>query len=172
MNSRKIRSLAGAAALCLLTGPAFADDCAPVISSTIASAKAPHSSTVARTDASGHSSVGHLVQTTDLAYIERNGKWVSLKNSSQDLVDRVNENLKTTKLTCTRSGTEAINGEPTTVYTVHTENEGSTSDAKVWISAQNLQVKTDVHTEGTHAVTTVDYAHVKAPEGAAPLARQ
>ena len=159
----------GATALVVLTTPAIADDCAPVNTALMTVAKTPYSETITTTDSAGKPVTSHMVQTATTKYIERNGKWTSLPVSSADLVDTLNEQIKTGKMTCTRVGADSVNGQAAVVYMVHRENEGNVSDAKLWISARNRQLKAEITASGKHFVTMSDYDHVQAPAGATPL---
>lgn len=146
--------------------PAFAEDCGPVKAAMMVGAQTPVTTTVTKTDARGTKSVSQIVQTATLKYVQaRNGKWYALKISFKDLMD----NFKTTKLACQRAGTDTVNGEPATIYKIHSENDGSANDFRLWISAKNLALKSESHVEGATAVSTYDYVHVQAPANAIPM---
>src|SRR5262249_11707432 len=105
-------------------------------------------------------------------YVERNGIWTSLAISSADLVDTLNKMLKTAKITCKRTGTEQVDGQSTTIYSVHIENEGTVTDSKVWISDQNRQLKSETTSGRNHFSSTFDYDHAQPPEGAKPAGQR
>jgi enamine deaminase RidA (YjgF/YER057c/UK114 family) len=159
------------AALAFSASPALADDCATVVASMKATAVTPYASTATRTDPQGKPQTRHMIRTTTKTYVEDHGGWVEMDITSQDLTDTINEQLKTAKMTCQKVGTEAVNGQATTVYTVHIENEGSISDNKLWLNAKNLPLKTVVKIQGMKADTeaTYDYDHVQAPADAKPI---
>jgi hypothetical protein len=92
--------------------------------------------------------------------------------SSAELVDTLNNEFKTAKLNCRRTGTEQVNGLQTTVYTVHMEMGGTVTEGTLWISAQNRQMKSDMSVNGRHFTATFDYEHVQPPAGAKPLGQR
>lgn len=149
-----------------------ADDCAPVSAAMMAAASLPYSETVTTADAGGKPTTSHIVQTATTKYVERNGQWTSLPISSADLMDELKEKLKTSKMTCKRGGTEAVNGQPATIYVVHDVTDGDVSDGTLWISAQNRELKGDMNVGGRHFITLFDYDHVQAPAGAKPIGRR
>ena len=136
------------------------------------SAKTPYSETIVSPGPGGKMVTSHMVQTATLKYVERNGKWASLPVSSRDLVETLNDTLKTGKITCQRTGTEQVNGQSTTVYTVHIEYKGVVTDGRTWISAQNRQLKSDLTVNGKHFSSTFDYDHVQPPAGAKPIGQR
>ncbi len=162
------RAAVGALALCAAAAPALADDCATVNAALMQTAKTPYSETITRTVA-GKQIVSHMVQTPSVKYVESNGRWVSMNITSKDLIDTMNEQMKTAKMTCHRVGAETVNGLPAAIYTVHVENQGSVSDSKLWISPQNLEVKSEMQVNGMKFSVLLDYSHVQPPANAKPL---
>ena len=107
--------------------------------------------------------VSGVIQTATTKYVEtKNGKWYAMDISFKDLLDTV----KATKLTCEQTGSEAVGGAPATVYRVHTESDGNSTDGKMWISAQGLIVKGEYQAANTTAVSTYQYGAVKPPPNA------
>jgi len=163
--------LIGATVLLVLAAPAFADDCTPVKTALMTIAKTPYSETITTTDAAGKPVTSHMVQTATTKYVERNGKWTALPVSSAELVDTLNAENKTGKMTCTRVSPDTVNGQPAVIYMVRRENNGTIIEGKLWISSQNRQLKAEMTSAGRHFITTTDYDHVQAPVGAAPPGR-
>jgi len=166
------RIFLGAAVLLVSAAPARADDCTQPMSAMLVSAKTPYSETIVSPDPGGKMVTSHMIQTATVKYVERNGSWTSLPVPSADLVDTLKDMLKTAKITCRRTGTEQVNGRPTTVYSVHMENHGVLTDGTLWISAQNRQVKSDTTAGGKHFTATFDYDHVQPPAGAKPVGQR
>jgi hypothetical protein len=160
-----------AAVFGLTATPAFADDCALVIAALTASAKTPSNSTITHTGPGGKPVINHMVQTATAKYVETDGKWKSMNVSIQETLNGMNEMIKTAKMSCHRTGAESVNGQPVTVYAVHVENQGTTSDSKIWVSAKNLQLKSEMTVGDTHFVTTADYDHVQVPTNATPMGK-
>ena len=166
------RTVLGAAIVVVLAAPAWADDCAQPTAAMMVSAKTPYSETIVFPGPGGKIVTSHIVQTATIKYVERNGKWTSLPVSSADLVGTLNDLLKTAKMTCRRTGTDRVDGQQTTVYTVRMENEGVVTDSTLWISAQNRQLKSETTVGGKHYTSTLDYDHVHPPAGAKPVGQR
>ena len=166
------RIFLGVVVLVVSAAPAWADDCTQPMAAMMVSAKTPYSETIVSPGLGGKMVTSHMVQTATIKYVERNGSWTSLPVSSPDLVHTLNDMLKTAKITCKRTGTEQVNGQPTTVYTVHMENQGVVTDSTLWISAQNRQLKSDTTVDGKHFGATFDYDHVQPPAGAKPVGQR
>jgi hypothetical protein len=160
------RIFLGAGVLVVSAAPAWADDCTQPTAAMMVSAKTPYTETVVSSSPDGKTVTSHIVQTATIKYVERTGGWTALPISSPDLVDSLNRMLKTAKITCKRTGTELVNGQPATVYTVHLENQGVVSDSTLWISAQNRELKSDTTVNGKHFGETFDYDDVQPPAGA------
>jgi hypothetical protein len=169
MDPRKNFIAAGVVLLGLSAAPAFADDCAAVTASMMATAKTPYKSTISRAGKDGKPLISHMVQTPTAKYVETDGKWVTMPISSQDMIDQLGEMLKTVKMTCRLDGSQSVNGQPASIYLVHTENDGTVSDNKIWISAQNLPLKSEINVDGRQYVSTYDYSDVQPPAGAPPV---
>ena len=152
--------------------PAWADDCTQPTAAMMVSAKTPYSETILSPGPGGKMVTSHVIQTATTKYVERNGSWTSLPVSSSDLVDTLNDMLKTAKITCKRTGAEQVNGQQTTVYSVHMESQGVVTDGTLWISAQNRQLKSDTTVAGKHFTATFDFDHVQPPAGARPVGRR
>ena len=172
MFSDTNRIFLGAVVLVVSAAPAWADDCTQPTAAMMVSAKTPYSETIVSSGPGGKMVTSHMVQTATIKYVERNGGWTSLPVSSSDLVDTLNAMLKTAKTICKRTGTEQVNGQPTTVYTVHMENHGVITDSTLWIAAQNRQLKSDMTVDGKHFSATFDYDHVQPPAGAKPVGQR
>ena len=163
MNSTTGIALALLAAI--TATPALADDCDVVKAATIAAAETPHSS-VQTTTTNGTTITSSIIQTSTTLYVQVGGAWHASAMSAQDRLKLVTDNFKTAKVTCTKVGTETMNGEPVTVYANHLENEGVVADSKIWISAKGLPLKTENHPEGAPvSVSTSDYEHFAPPPG-------
>ena len=166
------RAAIGTTIFVVLAAPAWADDCTQPTAALMVTAKTPYSETIVFPGPDGKMLTSHLVQTATSKYVERNGNWTSMPVSSADLVDTLNDEFKTAKWNCRRTGTEQVNGQQTTVYTVHVENGGAVTDSTLWISAQNRQLKSEMTVNGKHFSATFDYEHVQPPAGAKPLGQR
>ncbi len=166
------RAAIGTTIFVVLAAPVWADDCTQPIAALMVTAKTPYSETIVSAGPDGKMVTSHMVQTPTSKYVERVGGWTLMPISSADLVDTLNDMLKTAKMTCKRTGTDQVNGQPTAVYTVHVENGDVVTDGTLWISAQNRQLKSDMTVNGKHFSATFDYDNVQPPAGAKPLGQR
>jgi hypothetical protein len=151
----------------ILSAPALADECS---SAMLASAQKPVSMQATETDAHGKQKQMRMVQTANTVYIlDENGQWKSMSATLKEKYDATVGELKTSKTTCQRVGSDSVNGASTTVYAVHVDNEGSISDNKIWVAANQLVLKSDSLIEGTRYVSVYDYAHLTPPANATPV---
>jgi len=59
-----------------------------------------------------------------------------------------------------------VNGQPTIVYEVQVDTEGVSMDSKMWVSSQNLIVKSEGNDGASHYTTIYDSSHVTPPANA------
>jgi hypothetical protein len=162
-------ALFGTAALAaaLLAAPAYADDCAaPIAAMRLAPTRSYTATSISTVG--GHPSTSQIVLVNGQLYLQIGGVWHLSHMSAQQMLATINDNLKTSKMTCTRGGSETVNGQSATIYMVHNVNHGFTSDNRVWISSAGLPVKTEVNlgASGGKIVSTYDYSHAAVPPGA------
>ena len=161
VNSRILITLGFAA----LTAPVLADDCTSVKNAMLNSGHTPHNVLVTKTDAKGKKTVTRQVQTVDNKYVQTpDGKWHAMNIAIKDL----NNDLSGIQ-TCRRGGSESVGGESTAVYDVHMNLEGTLSDNRVWVSAQNRVLKSEAVIEGVHYTTEYDFGHVTPPANAVSM---
>ncbi|HTZ72053.1 MAG TPA: hypothetical protein VMB71_15465 [Acetobacteraceae bacterium] len=153
----------------LISARAWAGDCAQVDATMTAMATTPYSSVVTGTDPEGHPIASRMVQTSTHKYVQTHGKWIAMAISSKDLLDNLSEERKSGKITCTRAGSGDVNGQPAAIYLVHIESEDIKSASKVWISAQNLVLKSEDSANGMKGSVIYDYTHTDPPKDATPL---
>lgn len=151
----------------LLATPALADDCVAARSAIADTTHTPVSTTSTKTDAQGKQSVTRMIQTATHKYVQTaSDGWDSLNISIQDLIDTLNA----TKLSCRRSGSDSVNGEPAAVYDVRMEQDGTISDTSIWVSSRsNLIMKAEQGAGGARHTTVYDYSHVTPPAGATEM---
>jgi len=144
--------------------PALANDCAVAAKSAmVATAQKPLSTITTKTSAQGKQSVTRTVQTETNKYVQvESGEWYSMDIAIKDLID----NSKSTKVVCKRSGSDMVNGQPTIVYEVQIDTEGIIMESKMWVSAQNLILKSEGNEGTSHYTTIYDSSHVTPPTNA------
>jgi hypothetical protein len=147
--------------------PADADDCTSAMTAT---AQRPVSAVTTKIDAQGKQSTLGMVQTMTTQYIQTtDGQWHSVGVTVQDKIGAAADDLKTSKITCARTGIGLVNGVPATIYAVHRDSDGDVSDSKVWVASNFLIRRSEGSVEGVHYVTLYDYAHVSPPANAKPV---
>jgi hypothetical protein len=158
------RYLLIAMTLAALSAPALADDCAAAKSAMLDSGHKPHSVTVTSIDAQGKQFVTKQVQTATNKYVQtKDGKWYAMNIAIKDL----NDNTDSVK-TCSRVGSDTVNGESTTVYAINIDQAGMMLDQKIWVSSKNLILKSEGKMNGTRLVTTFDFSNATPPANATP----
>jgi hypothetical protein len=129
----------------------------------------------AQTDArlhGGRPSVSESIWTGTVDYVMYRGKWMK---SPIDMAEiRKTSKLAATKVkaTCSHLRDESVNGEPATVWRIHSVSELDTSDTDLWISrSSGLLLKSDAHQDvggalgKSHIVARYDYTNVRPPAG-------
>ncbi len=165
-NTRRwIVALLGLAALG--APPALADGCTAVKAAMLAAAQKPHTSIIAG-ERNGKLVTSRMIQTQDHRYIERDAKWYSMPFTASEFAE-MKARLEASKVSCTRIGSEAVDGSSATVYTVHVVNENDTSDHRIWIGADGLPLKTETKAGGGRYTSVLDFAHAAAPADAVPM---
>lgn len=166
--------LMGLAPFGLLVDRASAADCDAVLAAMVNTARTPYAST---TNASGAAAQGtpvlvHIVQTPTAKYVERAGKWYRLDISSQELIDNLNEKVKTAKMNCASLGSQQLDGRSVDVFSEHDEQDGTVSDGKLYVSAQKRLAKVEATIDGRHSITTYDYDNVQVPASSVPAGQR
>jgi hypothetical protein len=103
-------------------------------------------------------------------YVLSAGKWTRAQMTSAEMTSKQEENRRTAKDVCHAVREEMVNGEAATVYSTHSDNDGSKIDATVWISKSKglpLKEEMDMDVGGgagkTHISMRYEYANVKPP---------
>jgi hypothetical protein len=158
------------------TRAAIADDasCKPVFEAITRLVKTPnHQFLVQSSDAPGSApQSGEMIFTGKTTYILHDGKWQTSTITTEETLQRDEENRKNSKTTCRALRDESVEGVSATVYTLHSESEVGKSDGQIWISkasALPLRQKIDLAlngiTEKNHVETRFVYSGVAPPAG-------
>lgn len=154
-------------------GIAFADDCSAVTAAMLVVAKTPYSETLTRPAADGKPALtGHVVQTSTTKYVETNGRWMAMDVSIQDMVDTVNEDIKSGGLKCRRVGDDPVNGHAAVAYEVEDNKDGTSITSKLWIGSDQRILRADTKTARGAYTALYDYEHVDPPKGVTPVNRK
>lgn len=164
----QFQSASFAAFAALLASHALAaDDCAQVRAATLAGVSRPYAASIKVDSGNDLPLTSHVVMTGDKMYVEMRRVWNSTPMTTKELIDKVNKTTLKDQLTCQRSGEETIEGAATTLFIVDDQTPAHASHSRIWIAANGLPLKTEVHLRGVGVVTSLfDYEHVQPPDGA------
>ena len=124
---------------------------------------APVSTITTKTTAQGKQSVTRTVQTEKNKYVQtESGEWYSMDIGIKDVID----DTKSTKVMCRSGGTDTVNGQPMISYELKTDNEGTMREYKIWVSSQNLILKSEGIQDTSKYTTVFDSTHVTPPANA------
>ncbi|HEY4985464.1 MAG TPA: hypothetical protein VII39_02490 [Bradyrhizobium sp.] len=161
----QIRFAALAATLFASTA-AHAGDCSALMAATRAGATKPYSSTIVMTHPGKPPETSHAVMTGDKMYVQVEGVWHAVRMGTKELLQTIDDNAKTAKMTCVHKGEGEVNGQPATIWSAHVVNQGMTSENTVWIGRSGLPLKTESDLgDGLTVVSVLDYAHYAVPAG-------
>lgn len=162
--------LAATALAFSLASPARADDCAPVKAAMLQTVRTPHTITINRIKG-GKPVTNHMIQTKDAKYVEVNGKWRTLPFSQDDFRE-MEKSFNEITFTCKQLGRDSVDGHSATVYSSHYKNEDTEGDAKLWIGADGLPLKSETTHDGQLTSSAYDFAHADAPADATPIGKR
>jgi hypothetical protein len=166
MFLRTVAFAASAALFAVAPFAASADDCGVAWGAMRAGIQKPYASTITITRAGGKPETSHAVMMGDKMYVEVQGAWHTVPMTSTEMLADMDQKRKTTKASCQRVGDEIMGGQPSTIYAVHSDNEGKVSDNKIWVSkALGMPVKTESHIGDMVLVSVMDYSNVHTPAG-------
>jgi hypothetical protein len=165
MKSHMLSSAIGAiCATVAFSQSALADDCAVAAKSAmLATAQKPVSTITTKTSAQGKQSVTRTVQIETNKYVQmESGEWYSMDVAIKDVID----NTKSSKVMCKRSGSDMVNGQPAIFYELRIDTDGTIMESKIWVSSQNLVLKSEGIQGASHYTTVFDSSHVTPPANA------
>lgn len=102
-------------------------------------------------------------------YVTINGQWKVSPISMADMQKQQEENRRNSKYGCRLLREESVDGEPASVFHVHSENDDVKSDGDVWVSRSRgliLREEIDMNTgdpSATHVTMRYDYRNVQPP---------
>jgi outer membrane lipoprotein-sorting protein len=119
----------------------------------------------------GKQTTTEIIYTQGKTFMRANGKWMNNPEGPKEVLDQIAEDRKHATTTCQVVREESVNGQPATVYTVHTKTEDSTSDGQMWIAKGTgllLRQETDIDVGGghlgkSHLSVRYEYDNVRPP---------
>lgn len=147
-----------------------ADSCQPVFEALTKFTTGPSHSYTTNTANGGKQRTGETIMTQGKKYIRANGKWMDPRVTTAEVLDQERENEKNGKATCQLLRSEAVNGEPAGVYSLHRETQDFKEDSQIWISKSTgmpLREEQDIDRGGQigkqHNSTHFEYGNVQPP---------
>jgi hypothetical protein len=171
----RLLSAAGFTFGLLLTGPArlaAQDPCQPTYDAMSKAMSTPTHIYMTMTGVpnSADKHTTEVIYIGGATYVNVGGKWSRSPMTSQQVIEKEEENRKASKMTCKYLRDEAVNGEAAAVYSTHSDRAdmGIKSDGQIWISkSKGLPLKNEIDiTSGgstNHHSTRYEYANVQAP---------
>jgi outer membrane lipoprotein-sorting protein len=153
--------------LAALPGPALADACGTLMQAIEAQAKLPYAAAGDMTMA--HSAPMHteVVVTGGKMYVQVMGAWHAIPFSADQTIAEAKQKMAGDKHVCEQVGTDAVNGEATTIYTEHQDKPGA-AQTRIWISDSRgipLKFELKLPDGGTTQTLQYRYDNVQAPPG-------
>jgi len=122
----------------------------------------------------GKAEQSEVISTADAMYVQVHGKWrrspftaQNVKDMQKALADSVSRNY-----TCTRVGSESLNGASTTRYHVKGRNEEGEIGEEIWLASNGLVKRVDMDMDvgggamgKSHSTMRYEYGNVQAPPG-------
>lgn len=117
--------------------------------------------------------MSEIINTGTARYLLLNGKWQSVPESPQAMLQREEDNEEHSKSNCRLLREEIVDGVSTRVYSEHTETGDAKSDGLIWIAKgtglplrQRIDVDSGNGPAGSrHVEIRVVYSGVAAPAG-------
>ena len=122
----------------------------------------------------GKTEQSEVISTADAMYVQVHGKWrrspftaQKVKDMQKEAADSVSRNY-----TCTRIGSESLNGVSTTRYHVKGRNEAGEIVEDIWLASNGLVQRVDMDMDvgggamgKSHSTMRYEYGNVQAPPG-------
>ena len=113
-----------------------------------------------------------MISTGGQHYILLDGHWKKSPMDQAAMVKQEQDNIRdATAMSCRRLPDESVGGVSASVYTMHSENQDTKSDGKVWLSKSTgliLQSDVDLGSDSdskSHMSSRYEYTNVQRPAG-------
>ena len=166
----------GAMALGLLPSAVRADDaaCQAVLAAVVKQTTVPthQKITIESAAVPGKPIQSEIIHVGDTLYMETRGQWTASPYDAAKAAENVRQAMQKAEHSCTRLGSEPIDGQLAELYSVKSKSESSGSDAQIWISSATglpLRHKATMEQGAKQVRSEVryDYTDVRAPAGVA-----
>jgi len=173
-----LSALAFGGELAVLGPRAKADDpsaCQAVLEAIIKQTTVPvhQKITIESAAAPGKPIQSETIHVGDTLYMQVRGQWMARPYDARKAAEDARQAMLKAEHSCTRVGTEAVDGQPASLYSVQSKTATGSTDSRIWISPSTglpLRQRTVMLEQGAtkmqHEVG-FDYANVRAPAGVA-----
>jgi hypothetical protein len=147
-----------------------ADSCQPVFDALTKVVTTPSHSYSTHTK-NGKPISSETIYTQGKAFIRVNGKWMKSPDDPKEILQEEAENRKHGTATCQIVREESVNGQPATVYSLHSKTDYATEDAQMWIAKGTglpLREEMDMDVGGgtagkSHVSIRYEYGNIQPP---------
>jgi hypothetical protein len=175
MIGHRLAVLVLGTALGMPAGEAIADDaaCQAVLNAVIKQATIPVHQKISIESAAAPGKVlqSEMIRTGDTLYMQVRGQWTSRPYDGQKAANEARQAMQKADHSCTRVRSEAVDGQPTDLFSVEAKTVSGGTESQIWIShASGLPLRQHTvmleqgNAKGQHDVR-FDYANVTAPTG-------
>ena len=173
MIGRRLAVVVLGTAFGMLAREAIAGDaaCQAVLDAVIKQATIPVHQKISIESAAAPGKVlqSEMIRTGDTLYMQVRGQWTSLPYDGQKAANDARQAMQKADYSCTRVRSEAVDGQPTDLFSVEAKTVSGGTESQIWIShASGLPLRQHTvmleqgNAEGQHDVR-FDYANVTAP---------
>lgn len=146
------------------------DSCHPVLEALTKIVTTPSHSYSTHT-MTGKATTGETIYTQGKIFVRVNGKWTKSPEDPKQVLDQEAEGRKHGTATCQIVREETVNGQPASVYSLHSKTENATEAAQMWIakgSGLPLREEIDMDVGGgttgkSHISIHYEYGNIQPP---------
>lgn len=116
----------------------------------------------------GRTITAEAIYTRGKAFDLENSKWMLRPKGPKELLEEEAEHRKHGTVICKIVSEESVNGQPATLYSLHSKTEQATAEAQLWIAKNTgLLLREEMDVDGgkskSHVSTRYEYRNIQAP---------
>ena len=145
------------------------DSCQPVFNALDKVFTAPSHSYSTYT-IQGRTITGEAIYTQGKGFDLEDGKWMLSPKGPKEVMEEEAEHRKHGAVTCKIVDEESVNGQRTTLYSLHSKTEQTTAEAQLWIAkSTGLLLREEMDVDGgksarkSHVSTRYEYGNIQPP---------
>jgi hypothetical protein len=146
------------------------DSCQPLYDALTKLASTPSHSYARVANPGGPPMLVEYIYLQGKAYMKVGDNWTDNPLSAKELLDQEIQNRKSGHAKCQFLRADSAEGQPATLYSLHSENPHAKEDVQVWISKKTglpLREEADIDLSGSpdkrHVSNWYEYGDVRAP---------